>query len=102
MSDQASEATVPPLDDVPSPSHKQPDSTCDVATSVADWSRRVVGEVNKVFVGQNELVRGVITALLAEGHVLIESVPGLGKTLLVRASAGSSAAPSIESSSRLT
>jgi len=48
------------------------------------WSGRVLSEVNKVFVGQDALVRAVLTALLAEGHVLIESVPGLGKTLLVR------------------
>ena len=47
--------------------------------------RRVVAELNKVFIGQDELVRGVLAALLADGHVLIESVPGLGKTLLVRA-----------------
>jgi MoxR-like ATPase len=45
----------------------------------------VTVEINKVFIGQDRLVRGVLTALLAEGHVLIESVPGLGKTLLVRA-----------------
>ena len=51
---------------------------------VAGWSRRVLAEVGKVFVGQDELVRGVLIALLADGHVLIESVPGLGKTLLVR------------------
>jgi MoxR-like ATPase len=44
-----------------------------------------LAEINKVFIGQDRLVRGVVTALLAEGHVLIESVPGLGKTLLVRA-----------------
>ena len=48
------------------------------------WAERVLGEVSKVFVGQTKLVRGVLTALLADGHVLIESVPGLGKTLLVR------------------
>jgi MoxR-like ATPase len=51
----------------------------------ARWAGRVLAEVNKVFVGQDKLVRGVLAALLAEGHVLIESVPGLGKTLLVRA-----------------
>jgi MoxR-like ATPase len=51
---------------------------------LVSWSRRVLGEVNKVFVGQQTLVRGVLASLLAEGHVLIESVPGLGKTLLVR------------------
>lgn len=52
---------------------------------VADWADRVLGEINKVFIGQETLVHGVLAALLADGHVLIESVPGLGKTLLVRA-----------------
>jgi MoxR-like ATPase len=52
---------------------------------IAAWAARVRDEINKVFVGQDKLVRGVLAALLAEGHVLIESVPGLGKTLLVRA-----------------
>jgi MoxR-like ATPase len=51
---------------------------------VSRWAHRILGESNKVFVGQRRLVRGVLTALLAEGHVLIESPPGLGKTLLVR------------------
>ena len=55
-----------------------------VPDGVVSWSERVLGEVNKVFVGQRKLVRGVLASLLAEGHVLIESVPGLGKTLLVR------------------
>jgi MoxR-like ATPase len=54
------------------------------AGPVAEWAIRVLGEVNKVFVGQSNLVHGVLAALLADGHVLIESVPGLGKTLLVR------------------
>lgn len=52
---------------------------------IAEWSRRVIGEINKVYIGQDDLVHGVLAALLADGHVLIESVPGLGKTLLVRA-----------------
>ena len=51
---------------------------------VEAWSRRVLAEVNKVYVGQDHLTRAVLAALLADGHVLIESVPGLGKTLLVR------------------
>jgi MoxR-like ATPase len=55
------------------------------AGPAADWARRVIGELGKVFVGQDALVCGVLAALLADGHVLIESVPGLGKTLLVRA-----------------
>lgn len=36
-------------------------------------------------IGQDEVIEGVLTALLAAGHVLVEGVPGLGKTLLVRA-----------------
>ncbi len=45
---------------------------------------RVAGEVAKIFVGQEELVLGTLVALFSGGHVLIESVPGLGKTLFVR------------------
>lgn len=41
-------------------------------------------QVGKVYVGQSELVLGTLTALFSGGHVLIESVPGLGKTLFVR------------------
>jgi MoxR-like ATPase len=42
-------------------------------------------EVGKAFIGQAEALDHVLIALLAGGHVLIEGVPGLGKTLLVRA-----------------
>jgi len=42
-------------------------------------------EVAKALVGQKEVVDAVLVALMAGGHVLIEGVPGLGKTLLVRA-----------------
>jgi len=41
-------------------------------------------EVAYVIVGQREVVRGVTIALLAGGHVLLEGLPGLGKTMLVR------------------
>jgi MoxR-like ATPase len=44
----------------------------------------ICNEVSRVVVGQPELVRQVLVALLARGHVLIEGVPGVGKTLLVR------------------
>ncbi|KAA5543894.1 MoxR family ATPase [Roseiconus nitratireducens] len=46
--------------------------------------QRLSSEVAKLFVGQDELVLGTLTALFSGGHVLIESVPGLGKTLFVR------------------
>jgi len=42
-------------------------------------------ELHKAVIGQQEIVDGVLTALIAGGHVLVEGVPGLGKTLLVRA-----------------
>lgn len=45
---------------------------------------RIIAEVRKIYVGQEELVRGTLVALFSGGHVLIESVPGLGKTLFVR------------------
>jgi MoxR-like ATPase len=41
-------------------------------------------EIGKVIVGQDEIVTGTLTALIAGGHILLEGVPGLGKTLLVR------------------
>lgn len=44
----------------------------------------VVQSLGRVIVGQAEVVDQVLTALLAGGHVLLEGVPGLGKTLLVR------------------
>lgn len=42
-------------------------------------------ELEKVLIGQTAIVDGVLCTLIASGHVLIEGVPGLGKTLLVRA-----------------
>src|SRR5438093_2883512 len=45
---------------------------------------RVRGEVGKVIVGHQDVVDGVLTRLFVGGHVLLEGVPGLGKTLLVR------------------
>ncbi|MGC6442177.1 MAG: AAA family ATPase [Rubripirellula sp.] len=44
----------------------------------------ITNELSKLYVGQDELVQGTLTALFSGGHVLIESVPGLGKTLFVR------------------
>jgi MoxR-like ATPase len=44
----------------------------------------LVGEIGKVLVGNREVIDGVLTCLFAGGNVLLEGVPGLGKTLLVR------------------
>ena len=45
---------------------------------------RVSEEIGKVMVGHTDIVRGVLTCLFVGGHALLEGVPGLGKTLLVR------------------
>ena len=44
----------------------------------------ISGEIKKIIVGQDEMVRLIITALLADGHVLIEGVPGVAKTLTAK------------------
>src|SRR3954468_14234545 len=45
---------------------------------------RLRDELGKVIVGQDAIVDGALTALMGGGHVLLEGVPGLGKTMLVR------------------
>src|SRR5438552_13187862 len=45
---------------------------------------QVQNEIGKVIVGHTEIVHGVLTCLFVGGHALLEGVPGLGKTLLVR------------------
>lgn len=60
----------------------------DVAAQTADEFRRafalVRGELGRVIVGHGDLLDLAVAALFADGHVLLEGVPGLGKTLLVR------------------
>jgi len=53
-------------------------------TSFRDSWSALRAEIGKVIVGHDEIVEGTLTAILAGGHVLLEGVPGLGKTLLVR------------------
>ena len=50
----------------------------------AERFRGLKHEIGRVIVGQDEIVEGTLLALMAGGHVLLEGVPGLGKTLLVR------------------
>jgi MoxR-like ATPase len=59
----------------------QPDTALKLATSQLN---RVREEIGKIIVGQQDVVDGVLTCLLAGGHVLLEGVPGLGKTTLLR------------------
>jgi MoxR-like ATPase len=50
----------------------------------AERAMAIEREVGKVIVGQRELVRQTVTSLLANSHALLEGVPGLGKTMLIR------------------
>ncbi len=51
---------------------------------VAAWAERVLAEVERAVVGKRESLRLILMAFLAGGHVLIEDVPGLAKTLAAR------------------
>src|ERR1044071_1854936 len=53
------------------------------AQFAADF-QRIKQEISKVIVGNEPIIEGVLTCLIANGHALLEGVPGLGKTLLVR------------------
>jgi MoxR-like ATPase len=57
------------------------EETCELAD-------RVIAEVTKVIVGKDESVEQVLIGILAGGHVLLEDLPGLGKTMLARTFAG--------------
>jgi len=62
-------------------------SLSSMAQAVQSASKRlekIRQRINTVLIGQEEVVEQVLVALLANGHVLLEGVPGLGKTLLVR------------------
>lgn len=58
-------------------------------TKVQQFAETVIGNVERVIVGKREAIDLVMVALLCEGHVLIEDVPGTGKTMLARAVAAS-------------
>jgi MoxR-like ATPase len=56
---------------------------------VADFARAIVDNAERVIVGKRDAIELLLVAMLAEGHVLIEDVPGVGKTTLARALARS-------------
>lgn len=55
-----------------------------VIDSYKEKIEAIRGEVSKVVVGQEKVVDGLITGLVCNGHVLVEGVPGIAKTLLIR------------------
>lgn len=63
--------------------------TAEQAASFATLFDRLVGNVEQVLLGKSHVIRLAFTALLSEGHLLLEDVPGTGKTSLARAIAQS-------------
>ena len=49
-----------------------------------EWATRIREEVQKSIIGQDEVIERLLVALLANGHVLLEGLPGLAKTLLIK------------------
>jgi MoxR-like ATPase len=58
-------------------------------SQVKEAAERFIANVSKVIVGKKETISLVLAALLCEGHVLVEDVPGTGKTMLAKAAARS-------------
>jgi len=58
-------------------------------TNVQDFSDRLISNIEKVIVGKRETVELAVITLLCQGHLLIEDVPGVGKTMLARSVARS-------------
>ena len=56
--------------------------------AIHDVATRIIDEVSKVIVGKRDVVQRTVIAVLCEGHVLLEDVPGLGKTMLARSISG--------------
>ena len=56
----------------------------DQVQAASTWIKTLRSEIAKVIVGQDQLLDRLLVGLLANGHVLLEGVPGLAKTLSVR------------------
>ena len=69
------------------PADATPPPNADSARRVEDFRRRfgrIREELGRMIVGQADIIEGALVAFFAAGHVLLEGVPGLGKTMLVR------------------
>ena len=57
----------------------------EVRKNMYEVTEKIIREVKKVIVGKDEVVSKIWTAILAQGHVLLEDVPGVGKTTMALA-----------------
>jgi MoxR-like ATPase len=55
-----------------------------MAKGGTEWAARIRGEVQKSIIGQDDVIERLLVALLSNGHVLLEGLPGLAKTLLIK------------------
>ena len=89
MTEQPWSATPPAPPAPPAAGPSNPTAPTSVAPASPGGARAALlavrGEVGKAVVGQDAAVTGILIALLSRGHVLLEGVPGVAKTLLVRA-----------------
>ncbi len=57
--------------------------------TVKEYTEKIIQNVGKVIIGKDEAIRQIVVCFLAKGHVLLEDLPGTGKTMLLRAFAKS-------------
>jgi MoxR-like ATPase len=53
--------------------------------SVQEFTQQIIDHVSRVIIGKREVIERLVVAMLSDGHVLLEDVPGTGKTMLARA-----------------
>lgn len=64
------------------PTHRSPEASLH---SVADITERIASSVGQVIIGKRNEIRLAILGLLCQGHILLEDIPGVGKTMMARA-----------------
>ena len=56
----------------------------DLVKKLQSQKEAAANEISRIFIGHDEIIENIFIALLCRGHVLLEGVPGLGKTLLIK------------------